>query len=129
VWPLTIARHWPGKHIPMATNTCNNRRIVDRIFFYMASIISKESVCMHMYPPIITRQWLSKYVPVSPNTRSSRGIVGCPFLCGPCHMKGKEAIIPRTPCTDFFVASMFRTCGRIFYTYVDTSQYSDIHIL
>jgi hypothetical protein len=41
VYP-NIARQRFGKNITMATNTCNNRRIVDRVVFYAARVVSRK---------------------------------------------------------------------------------------
>jgi hypothetical protein len=38
-----VARQWLGKHIPAATIARNNRRIVERVVFYMVHVVSKES--------------------------------------------------------------------------------------
>jgi hypothetical protein len=46
--PHFIARQRLGKHVPAATNTRNNRRIVGRVIFYAVCVLSKESpwVCL-----------------------------------------------------------------------------------
>jgi hypothetical protein len=45
------ARQQLGKHIPAATNTRYNRRIVGRVVFYPVRILSKENLC----PLIVAR--------------------------------------------------------------------------
>jgi hypothetical protein len=51
--PPSVARQQLGKHIPVATNALNNRRIVECIVFCAVSVISKgESVGLFVYPPV-----------------------------------------------------------------------------
>jgi hypothetical protein len=47
VYPPIIAMQQLSRHVPVATNTCNNRT-VDSIIFYVACVILKESlwVCL-----------------------------------------------------------------------------------
>jgi hypothetical protein len=40
---LIVARQRLGKHVPAATNTRNNRRIVGEVVFWAAPVVSKES--------------------------------------------------------------------------------------
>jgi hypothetical protein len=50
VYPRIIARQLLGKHIPAATNTCNNSRTVGLIFF-MVHVVLKERVCVSVCVP------------------------------------------------------------------------------
>jgi hypothetical protein len=45
VYPPFVARQRLGKHVPGATNTRKNRRIVGRVIFYAINVLSKESMC------------------------------------------------------------------------------------
>jgi hypothetical protein len=40
--PPILATQWLGKHVPAATIIRNNRRIVERVFFYTVHVLSKE---------------------------------------------------------------------------------------
>jgi hypothetical protein len=42
VHPSTAAGQRLVKHVPISTNTSNNRRIVGRVFFYAVGVVSKE---------------------------------------------------------------------------------------
>jgi hypothetical protein len=44
-----------GKHVPAATTTYNNRRIVGRVIFYVVHVLSKESVGLSVYPLTVPR--------------------------------------------------------------------------
>jgi hypothetical protein len=52
VYPsLIFARQRLGKHVPTATNTHKNRRIVRRVIFCTVFVLSKESLWVSVYPP------------------------------------------------------------------------------
>jgi hypothetical protein len=44
--PPIVARQRLGKHVPAATNACNNRRIIGRVISYAVRVLSKESLCI-----------------------------------------------------------------------------------
>jgi hypothetical protein len=51
--PPFIARQQLGKHVPAATNTRNNRRIVGRVIFYSVRVLPKKSL------------WVCRCIPLS----------------------------------------------------------------
>jgi hypothetical protein len=53
VFPI-VARQRLGKHVPAATNSRNNRRIVGRFDFYMTRVLSKNSLWVCMCTPIFS---------------------------------------------------------------------------
>jgi hypothetical protein len=57
-----VARQRLGKHVPAATNTRNNRRIVGRVVLYAIRVVAKESI-----PRIIPRNYYVIYSPFSSN--------------------------------------------------------------
>jgi hypothetical protein len=46
VFPCIVASQRLGWHVPVATNTCNNRRIVGGVISYTVRVISKQSLCI-----------------------------------------------------------------------------------
>jgi hypothetical protein len=60
VSPHISPRQRLGRHVPMATNTCNNIR--RRRFLYGSCRIKREPVGLSVYPAIVARQWLGKHV-------------------------------------------------------------------
>jgi hypothetical protein len=52
IFPPIILTQWLGEHVPVATNTCNNRRIVGRVIFYVVHVISKERLCVCLCIPL-----------------------------------------------------------------------------
>jgi hypothetical protein len=48
------ARKRLGKHVPAAKYTCNNRRIVGRVVFYTARVVSKENLWICLYVPSVS---------------------------------------------------------------------------
>jgi hypothetical protein len=50
--PLIVARQRLGEHVPAATNTRNNRRIVGRVIFYAVRVLSKKSLWVCLCIPL-----------------------------------------------------------------------------
>jgi hypothetical protein len=50
VYPPIVDRQRLGKHVPAATNTRNNRRIVGRVVFYTVRVVSKEGLWICLSP-------------------------------------------------------------------------------
>jgi hypothetical protein len=63
------ARQQLGKHVPAARNTHNNRRIVGRVIFCAAHVLSKECLC------ILLSLLGSKSVKTFPRQRRIAGVV------------------------------------------------------
>jgi hypothetical protein len=80
-----VARQLLGRHVPVATNTCNNRRIVG-IVFYTVRLVSKDSLWVCLCVPL-SLPWLLKHVPAAKKNYWRRR-----FLCCPYGIKGKKAI-------------------------------------
>jgi hypothetical protein len=61
------AKHQLMKHIPMATNTCNNRRVGGHSILHASHVLSKESLwaSLAVYPHTTDRYQLSKDVPAA----------------------------------------------------------------
>jgi hypothetical protein len=53
--PPYVVRQLLGRHIPLATNTRNNRRIVGGVVFYKVRVVSKEILWVSVYSPIVAR--------------------------------------------------------------------------
>jgi hypothetical protein len=51
VYSRIIATQRLGKHVPAATNTRNNSRIVELVFF-MVHVVLKERACGSVYPQL-----------------------------------------------------------------------------
>jgi hypothetical protein len=49
--PFIVARLLLGRHVPAATNTRNNRRIVGGVVFYAVLVVSKESLWVCLCTP------------------------------------------------------------------------------
>jgi hypothetical protein len=77
----TVARQRLGRHVPMATNTRNSRRIVGGFVFCTVLVVSKESLRVCLYLPTVARQRLGRHVPMATNTRNGRRIVGGFVFC------------------------------------------------
>jgi hypothetical protein len=84
-----------GKHVPPATNTRNDRRIIGRVIFYAIPILSKESL------------WVCLCIPLSLLGKNSvrtfprqRRIVGGVVFYAACVVskKSRQFVIPRTSC-------------------------------
>jgi hypothetical protein len=52
VYPPIVARQRLGRHVPVAVNTLNNRRIVGGVVFYAARVVSKESLWVCLCIPL-----------------------------------------------------------------------------
>jgi hypothetical protein len=50
--PHNVARQRLGKHVPAATNTRDNRRIVGRVIFYAVRVLLKESLWVSLCLPL-----------------------------------------------------------------------------
>jgi hypothetical protein len=48
-----VARQRLGKHVPSATSTCNNTRIIERIIFCAVRFLSKESLLVSLCIPVL----------------------------------------------------------------------------
>jgi hypothetical protein len=88
VYPLIVARQRFGKHVPVTTNTPNNRRIVGGIF-YAVRVVSKESLLVSVFPSTGVRQCLGKHIPAATKNCWRRR-----FLCGPCRIKRESVGLP-----------------------------------
>jgi hypothetical protein len=60
-----VARQPLGRHVPVATNTRDNRRNIGDVVFYVVRVILKESVGLSVNPPTVTKQRLCKHVPAT----------------------------------------------------------------
>jgi hypothetical protein len=49
---LSVSLQRLGKHVPAATNTCNNRRIVGPVIFYVVRVLSKDSLSACLFIPL-----------------------------------------------------------------------------
>jgi hypothetical protein len=91
---VSVARQPLGRHVPAATNTSNNRRIVEGVVLCTARLVSKENlwVCLCI-PPVVAGQRLGKHVPAATKCWRRR------FLC--CSYRTKESrrlVLPSTSC-------------------------------
>jgi hypothetical protein len=54
---------------------------------------SHESLCLYVYPPIVASQLLGKNITVATNAQATiEEWLNALFLCGPRHIKEKQAI-------------------------------------
>jgi hypothetical protein len=58
-----FARQRLGKHVPAATNACNNRRIIGRFIFCAIHVLSKESlwVCLCISLSLLCNNWMKTF--------------------------------------------------------------------
>lgn len=93
--PLFVARQQLSKHVPLAKNTWNSRRIVGPVIFCVVCVLSKESLWVWCIP-------LSLLSNGSVNTfQQQRRIVGT-IVFYAVHVVLKECrwlVIPRTSCS------------------------------
>jgi hypothetical protein len=73
VYGLKFARKRLGRHVPMATNTSDNIKLIGRVIF-MRSV----------YPLVVARRRFGKHVPTTTRNYWRRR-----FLWRPCRIKGK----------------------------------------
>jgi hypothetical protein len=95
VYLLNVARQRLGKHIPAATNTRNNRRIVEGVVFYTVHDVSKDSLWVCLCVPV----FLLGNGSVKTFLRQRR-IVGRVVFCA-VHVLSKESrqlVPPGTSC-------------------------------
>jgi hypothetical protein len=92
---LIVVRQQLDKHVPAATNTLNNRKIVGCVIFYAVRVLSKE------------RMWASLYIPLSLKGKGSlntlprqrRIVAGVLFYSVDVVSKeGRRLLFSRTSC-------------------------------
>jgi hypothetical protein len=81
----SAARQRLGKHVLEATNTCNNRKVVDHVVFCVVRVASKDSLWVCLCIPLsLLGNGSCKHVPAAMKNCWRRR-----FLCGPCYIKTK----------------------------------------
>jgi hypothetical protein len=90
-----------GKHVPAATYTRRNQRIVGRVIFYAVCVLSKESLWACLCIPNVARQQLGKHVPAVTNTRNNTKIVGLVIFYAVCVLSPVTVAELSTACTVF----------------------------
>jgi hypothetical protein len=83
-FPPFGARQRLGKHVPAATNTRWNRRIIERVIFYTARVLSKDSlwVCLCIPLPLLGKTSVKTF------SRQQRILGGVVFYA--VHVLSKE---------------------------------------
>jgi hypothetical protein len=96
-------RQWLSKHVPMAMSTCNNRRIIGRVIFHAAHVLSKESLWVCLSIPILSLG--TNMLKIFPQQqRIDRCTV---FHAVHVISKGSRwSVLPRTSCYNFRIANM-----------------------
>jgi hypothetical protein len=93
--PLIVARQQLGKHVPTATNTRKNRRIVGRVILYAIRVLSEESmwVCLCIHPSLVGNSSINTF------PRQLRIVGGVISYAVPVVSKeSRRLVLPRTSC-------------------------------
>jgi hypothetical protein len=91
--PSIIATQRLGKHVPAATNTCNNKRIIGRFILFAVCVVSKESLWVSLCIALL----LLGNGSVNSSLWQWRIVEGVVFYAFRVMLKGsRRLVIPRT---------------------------------